>query len=81
MGKATDLKFSVRIELKDRKPKNANVWLETSNSVIGLTVRLANQKCKSRSNVCPVGHVNYVSFRTSFDLWNDIYYVHRITDM
>jgi len=25
MGKATDLNFSVRIELKDRKPKNAKL--------------------------------------------------------
>jgi len=39
------------------------------------------QKCKSRSKGCPVGHVIYFSFRTSFDLWSDIHYVRRITSM
>ena len=38
-------------------------------------------KGKSRSKGCPVGHVTYVSFRTSFDLWNDIHYIRRITNM
>ena len=54
---------------------------ETSNSVCWLTVWPTNQKCKSRSKGCPVGHVIYFSFRTSFDLWNDIHYVCRISTM
>ena len=40
-----------------------------------------NRKCKSRSKGCPVDDVTYFSFRTSFDLWNDIHYVRRITSM
>ena len=38
-------------------------------------------KMQSRSKGCPVDHVTYFSFRTSFDPWNDIHYVHRITSM
>ena len=94
MGKVTDLKFGVWIELKARKPKDAKLgqsvvsrcpasrdllfifWDTLHISEMGIASdfkfgvlidrQATNQKCKSSSKGCQVGHVTYFLFGPLF---------------